>query len=90
MLGKELCAKEFLKFNLNISKLTKSGKLKEVAAEFNHKDEDSLIAGVGFGKISPLQILGKILSQDEISSVYKKQETKLTDVISKLTRTRTQ
>ncbi len=85
-LGKSICDKEFKRFDLNVAKLTKKGKLKEAAAELNFKDEDSLIASVGFGKVTPLQILGKILTQEEIEKVYKKKESKLTKVLSKITR----
>jgi GTP pyrophosphokinase len=84
-LGKELCTKEFKKFGLTVPKLIKEGKLKAIASEYNYKDEDALLAGIGFGKVTPLQILGKILPQEEIDKVYKKKESKLTKVISKFT-----
>jgi GTP pyrophosphokinase len=87
-IGKELCNKEFKKFHLSISKLSKSGKLKEIATEFNYKNEDTLIASVGFGKVSPVQILGKAVSQEQIDRVYKKRESKLTKVISKISKKR--
>ncbi|MFC1855394.1 RelA/SpoT family protein [Thermodesulfobacteriota bacterium] len=86
LFGKELCNKEFRKFTLTLPKLTKSGKLLEIAKGYNFKSEDALLAAIGFGKVTPLQIISKILSQVEIEKVYKKKESKLTKVISKITR----
>ncbi len=82
-LGKSLCEKEFKRFNLSVTKMTKSGTLKDIAKEFNFRDEDTLLASVGFGKVTPVQILGKALPHEELEKVYKKKETKLSKVISK-------
>jgi len=64
-LGREMCEKEFKKLRLDFHKLLKSEKMVEVAAMFSFKTGDDLIANVGYGKITPLQIARKFLTHPE-------------------------
>lgn len=60
-LGREMCEKTFRKQNQNFNTLIKSGKMAKVAQTFGFKTVDDLIAHVGFGKLTPLQVLSKAL-----------------------------
>jgi len=60
-LGREMCEKIFRKKNQNFNALVKSGEIKTAAEFYGFKTVDDLIAHVGFGKLTPLQILNKIL-----------------------------
>jgi len=60
-LGREMCEKTFRKRNQNFNALVKSGEIKKVSDAYGFKSVDDLIAHVGFGKITPLQILNKAL-----------------------------
>lgn len=60
-LGREMCEKVFRKKNQNFNALVKSGEIKAVSDSYGFKTVDDLIAHVGFGKITPLQLLNKIL-----------------------------
>jgi GTP pyrophosphokinase len=64
-LGREMCEKTFRKKSQNFNALVKSGEIKKVADIFGFKKVDDLIAHVGFGKITPLQILNKALPELE-------------------------
>ncbi|SLM29199.1 GTP pyrophosphokinase [Desulfamplus magnetovallimortis] len=65
-LGKEMCEKLFRKKNHNFNSMLKSGEIEKVATEsFAFKAVDDLIAHVGFGKITPLQILHKAIPDSE-------------------------
>jgi GTP diphosphokinase / guanosine-3',5'-bis(diphosphate) 3'-diphosphatase len=64
-LGREMCEKLFRKKNQNFNALIKSGKIKEIADTFGFRTVDDLIAHVGFGKITPMQILNKAVPQLE-------------------------
>ncbi|RLC23607.1 MAG: GTP pyrophosphokinase [Deltaproteobacteria bacterium] len=77
-LGREMCEKTFRKKNQNFNALVKSGEIKKVAEIFGFKTVDDLIAHVGFGKITPLQILNKALPELE------KQEVKEGSILQKL------
>ncbi len=60
-LGREMCEKTFRKRNQNFNALIKSGEIKKVADSYGFKSNDDLIAQIGFGKFTPLQILNKAL-----------------------------
>ncbi|MBU1344946.1 MAG: bifunctional (p)ppGpp synthetase/guanosine-3',5'-bis(diphosphate) 3'-pyrophosphohydrolase [Proteobacteria bacterium] len=64
-LGREMCEKTFRKKNQNFNALVKSGEIKKVADTFGFKTVDDLIAHVGFGKFTPLQLLNKALPELE-------------------------
>ena len=59
-LGRELCEKAFRKYKLNFSTLVRSREMEKVAEAFNFKSTEDLIANVGIGKITPLQIIRKL------------------------------
>jgi GTP pyrophosphokinase len=56
-LGREMCEKEFRKHKLNFNTLLKSEEMDAVVAHFGFKTVDDLIANVGYGKITPLQVV---------------------------------
>jgi GTP pyrophosphokinase len=68
-LGREICEKTFRKKNQNFNALVKSGKIKTVADSYGFKTIDDLIAHVGFGKLTPLQVLNKALPELEKQDV---------------------
>ena len=63
-LGKEMCDKTFRKKNLNFKALVKSGEIMKVAEIFGFKNVEDLIAHVGFGKLTPIQVLNKVLPDE--------------------------
>ncbi len=64
-LGREMCEKAFRKEKLNFNMLVKSEKMMEVMEHFGFKAVDDLIANVGYGKITPLQVLRKFAPKSE-------------------------
>ncbi|MCG8566159.1 MAG: bifunctional (p)ppGpp synthetase/guanosine-3',5'-bis(diphosphate) 3'-pyrophosphohydrolase [Desulfobacterales bacterium] len=58
-LGREMCEKMFRKKSENFTTYLKSGKVKEVADSYGFKSVEDLLAHVGFGKLTPLQILNR-------------------------------
>ncbi|MFW5908598.1 MAG: RelA/SpoT family protein [Desulfosalsimonas sp.] len=73
-LGRELCEKAFRKHKLNFSSMVNTREMEKAAEEFNFKTVDDLIANVGIGKITPLQIIRRIAPQ-----VSEKKEAKFID-----------
>ncbi len=59
-LGRELCEKEFRKKGLSFNNYINSSELLEVARGFSLKTIDDLLAGVGYWKISPVQVIGRL------------------------------
>ena len=64
-LGREMCEKLFRKKNLSFNAFVKSGDVGRAAESFGFKSVEDIIAQVGFGKITPLQILHKTLPDEE-------------------------
>jgi GTP pyrophosphokinase len=64
-LGREMLDKAFRKERLNFNILAKSEEMADVGTHFGFKAVDDLIANVGYGKITPLQVVRKITHQQE-------------------------
>jgi GTP pyrophosphokinase len=58
-LGREMCEKAFRKERLNFNTLAKSEKMMQIVEQFGFKAVDDIVASVGYGKITPLQVLRK-------------------------------
>jgi guanosine-3',5'-bis(diphosphate) 3'-pyrophosphohydrolase len=59
-LGREICEREFRKRALNFNNLVNSPELQDAAKGFSLKTVDDLLASVGYGKISAVQVIGKL------------------------------
>jgi GTP pyrophosphokinase len=64
-LGREMCEKAFRKYRLNFNAIIKSEEMDKVVEHFGFKSADDLIANVGYGKITPLQVVRRFTSQEE-------------------------
>ncbi|MFP4225316.1 MAG: RelA/SpoT family protein [Desulfobacterales bacterium] len=64
-LGREMCEKAFRKHRLNFHEKLNSREMQAVAGEFNFKTVDDLIANVGYGKITPLQVIRRLTEGDK-------------------------
>jgi len=64
-LGREMCEKAFRKYRLNFHTLVKSAQMPEVVEHFGFKTADDLIASVGYGKTTPLQVVRRFLPKTE-------------------------
>jgi guanosine-3',5'-bis(diphosphate) 3'-pyrophosphohydrolase len=73
-LGLSLIDNELAPLKLNVAQLRTAKRFETVLKDFSHKDVDSLIAAVGYGLITPGQLLAKLLDADELK-VYR--ESKL-------------
>lgn len=83
-LGREICEKEFRRYSLNFSKLQKSGDIKRVAVEFGFVAEDDLMAAVGYGKLSCIQIAGKLAPAGKLELPKEKSESRVEKFFDKL------
>ena len=67
-LGREMCEKTFRKRNQNFNALIKSGDIGRVAESLGFKTVDDLIAHVGFGQMTALQVLKRVVPELEKDS----------------------
>jgi guanosine-3',5'-bis(diphosphate) 3'-pyrophosphohydrolase len=73
-LGRELLERELRRHRLDLKKLEKDGRLAEVAAALSVKDVETLMASVGYGKITPRQVLGRLLPAEELAEREEREE----------------
>lgn len=66
-IGRELLTKEIERHGVSASKYLKSEKLDQVAHDFHLTKFDSLEAQIGYGKISPLSVVSKLLPPELIT-----------------------
>jgi len=64
-LGREMLEKAFRKEKLNFNALVKTDQMTEIGNHFGFKAIEDLVANVGYGKITPLQIVRKIVPKQE-------------------------
>ncbi|HKN00852.1 MAG TPA: bifunctional (p)ppGpp synthetase/guanosine-3',5'-bis(diphosphate) 3'-pyrophosphohydrolase [Candidatus Binataceae bacterium] len=69
-LGVSLVDQELASLKLSVSQLRTSKRLDAVLKDFSQRDADSLLAAVGYGLITPGQLLAKALTPDELK-VYR-------------------
>lgn len=65
-LGREMCDKILRKYNVTLNKYLKSGDIDKAVDEFGYKTVDDLIAAVGYGKVTPLQVARHLLPRAEV------------------------
>jgi GTP diphosphokinase / guanosine-3',5'-bis(diphosphate) 3'-diphosphatase len=65
LLGREMCEKAFRKHRLNFNRMLKSAEMEKVVESFGFKAAEDLIIAVGYGKVTPLQVVRKVLPKAE-------------------------
>jgi GTP pyrophosphokinase len=66
-LGREMCEKAFRKYRMNFNALLRSDEMNRIVADFSFTSTDDLLAEVGYGKITPLQIIRKFQPKSDES-----------------------
>ncbi|MFP4084793.1 MAG: RelA/SpoT family protein [Desulfonatronovibrio sp.] len=64
-LAREVLEKEGRKLGVNVNKAFKQGIFKEIAAEYSFHSEEDLLSAIGYARITPRQVLNRILSREE-------------------------
>ncbi|MGD9365237.1 MAG: bifunctional (p)ppGpp synthetase/guanosine-3',5'-bis(diphosphate) 3'-pyrophosphohydrolase [Desulfobacteraceae bacterium] len=82
-LGREMCEKAFRKYKLNFNQLAKSDEMQKVVEGFGLKALEDLIISVGYGKITPLQVVRKIAPKTEDEQLQSAIAGKTADVAHK-------
>ncbi len=68
-LAREVLEKEGRKLGVNINKAFKDGVFKEIAAECSFHSEEDLLSAIGYARITPRQVLNRIISREEAAGV---------------------
>jgi GTP pyrophosphokinase len=73
-LGREILEGDLNRHHLNYPKLRGEGKIEAIARDLGMKDEETLLASVGYGKITPRQVLSKLVPADKLEGSQKQSE----------------
>ena len=65
-LGVSLIDRELEPLGLSVTHLRAKSRFEPALKEFSHRDVDSLIAAVGYGILTVAQVVGKVLTPDEL------------------------
>lgn len=76
LVGQKLLEKELRRRNASISRLEKQGKLKSIPNEFNYKEFDDLLAGIGYGKTSIQKVIGHLFPEEKKLEEKKKDRSR--------------
>jgi GTP pyrophosphokinase len=64
--GREILERDLARHQLDLAELRRDGTLARVARELEERDEDALLASIGYGRRTPHQVLARILPEAEI------------------------
>jgi len=73
-LGREILEGDMSRHSLDYAGLCRVGKIKAIAQELGAKDEEALLASVGYGRITPRQVLAKLLPPEKLDGGRKRTE----------------
>ncbi len=73
-IGNELLDRDLRRHHLDLRRLRKEGKLAALAAELGFKDDESLVAAVGYGRLPAAQVIGKLVPPQESGEPQERRE----------------
>ena len=82
-LGKEMLEKAFRKMKLNFNALSKTDEMRNIASNFGFRTEDELIASVGYGKITPLQVARRFEPKEDVEDEHESLIDRLVSKVKK-------
>ena len=65
-LGKKLLEKELKRYQHSLKKLLSKGEIRQVASQLGHPQESDLFSALGYGNLSPRQVLARLLPPEEL------------------------
>ena len=87
-IGHDMLDKACRRYSLNVNRILKSKEMHEFARKSSYESTDAVLAAIGYGKISPLQIIGLFVSKEELTKEQeaKEKETVLGKLVKRLSR----
>jgi GTP pyrophosphokinase len=66
-IGREVAEREFRRFGVTLNKVLKGGELEKAANALGYRIADDLLAGIGYGKVSPAEVLRQIVPAERLA-----------------------
>ncbi|HVM95788.1 MAG TPA: bifunctional (p)ppGpp synthetase/guanosine-3',5'-bis(diphosphate) 3'-pyrophosphohydrolase, partial [Candidatus Acidoferrales bacterium] len=64
--GREILERDLGRYQLDLGKLRKEGRLKQLVHDLSQRDEEALLAGIGYGRVTSHQVLAKLLPPEAL------------------------
>jgi guanosine-3',5'-bis(diphosphate) 3'-pyrophosphohydrolase len=76
-LGREILESDLQRYQLGYAALQREGKIESLTKDLGFKDEEGLLAALGYGRITSRQVLSRLLPPEKLEGSYKKIEGSL-------------
>ncbi len=73
-LGHEILEGDLNRYKLDYPALRREGKIEAIVKELGMKDEETLLASIGYGKLTPRQVLTKLVPPEKLDAGKKRPE----------------
>jgi GTP pyrophosphokinase len=73
-LGREILEGDLNRYKLDYPGLRREGRIEAIAKELGMKDEETLLASIGYGKLTPRQVLTKLVPPEKLDADKKRTE----------------
>lgn len=73
-LGREILEGDLNRYQLEYGVLRRQGRIDSIAKELGMKEEETLLASIGYGKITPRQVLSKLVPAEKLDGEKKAAE----------------
>jgi GTP pyrophosphokinase len=67
-IGRELAERELRRYGLTLNRMLKGGEMEKAAQALGYRVADDLLAALGYGKVSPLQIMQHLLPAEKLAA----------------------
>jgi GTP pyrophosphokinase len=82
-LGKKIFEKEADRFRLSLKKIFSDGELDRIAPDYGVARADDLLAAIGYGKVLPRNVIGKLLPPERQSEIDQEKRPSLKQVVKR-------
>ncbi len=84
--GREILERDLSRYRLDLGKLRKEGRLAQLISDLSQRDEETLLASIGYGKITSHQVLAKLLPPEALQQKPVQEESTLKRLFRKMAR----
>jgi guanosine-3',5'-bis(diphosphate) 3'-pyrophosphohydrolase len=84
--GREILERDLSRYRLDLGKLRKEGRLTRLISDLSQRDEETLLASIGYGKITSHQVLAKLLPAEALQQKPVQEESTLKRLFRKMAR----
>ncbi len=87
-IGREVAEREFRRFGVTLNKVHKGGELERAANALGYRAADDLLAGIGYGKVAPADVIRQIVPADRLAAPQPETAptSRITEIFRKMAR----